>query len=310
MRTSVSPVKLFDALRSKFETTWLNPRDMASQVPLEIDWINNPSLINHFNPVRPSSVQVFGPDELARLPSVVDSPERLSQAIPENTLGLVFCQSAPPPMLDEWCKEARKNLAIFSVDAHADFVVSYLYESFAHAIASKVTMHGVFLGVLNQGVMITGAPAIGKSEIALEMLGRGHSFVADDLVEFSRVGYDQVVGSCPEIIREMIEVRSLGIVNVRQLFGNHVILLRQKLDFIVILFSGDSKLIETDRSRPLEIEPQRILGVDIPVYPIQVRPGRNLAVIIETCARVHIMRRESQYDAVAEIIERQERCLE
>ncbi|MCH9662231.1 MAG: hypothetical protein K0U66_01055 [Gammaproteobacteria bacterium] len=310
MDIPINPTRLFQALRDTFDATWLTPPGAPVEIPVRIEWVHSPLLINYFQPSGSATIQVFGQRESEHLLQMKDRPDELSQCINGSTLALLFCDGAEPPaFLLDWCAAADIKAGLIQVQGDTEKIISFLFQGFAREVAHRVSMHGVFLDIYGQGVMVTGKPSVGKSEIALEMISRDHKFIADDLVEFVRLSYDTVCGSCPEITQDMIEVRSLGILNVRRMFGNHTVLKSQKLNFIVVLFTGNADMLEVNRTRPLELEPQKILGIEIPVFPIQVHPGRNLAVLIEACTRSYLLRTTHRYDPMQEIIERQEKSL-
>lgn len=170
--------------------------------------------------------------------------------------------------------------------------------------STSTTLHGVFMEVCGMGVLITGAPAIGKSELALELITRGHRLVADDAVEVRFVDAETVEGYCPEMLRDLMEVRGLGIINVRRLFGETAVKYRKNLKLIIDLHSVETCTeSEVDRlhMRSGSID---LLGVAVPRLCLPVAVGRNLAVLIEVAARNHILRNRG-YEAVIELAERQ-----
>ena len=149
-------------------------------------------------------------------------------------------------------------------------------------LAPRITRHGVLVEVHGEGVLILGESGVGKSEAAVELVKRGHRFVADDAVEIKRVSDKTLVGTAPEIIRHFIEIRGIGIVDIRRLFGMGAVKETEKIDMIINLEPWEDgkaydRLGMTD-------EFTNILGIDIPSVTIPVRPGRNLAVIVEIAA--------------------------
>jgi HPr kinase/phosphorylase len=172
----------------------------------------------------------------------------------------------------------------------------------------SLTLHGVFMDVSGFGVLLRGASAIGKSELALGLINRGHRLVADDAVDFKLVAPDTVIGSCPPILQDFLEVRGLGILNIRVMFGDNAIKDSKRLQLIVnvVAFSVDElKLI--DRLHGM-YRTDDILGVAIPEVTIPVAPGRNLAVLIETAVRNQVLKHNG-YDASQEFIARQHQTL-
>ena len=149
-------------------------------------------------------------------------------------------------------------------------------------LAPRITRHGVFVEVYGEGVLIFGESGVGKSETAIELVKRGHRLIADDAVEIKRVSSKTLVGTAPEIIRHYVELRGIGIVDVRRIFGMGSVKMSEKVDMIVKLEAWDKNKVY-DRIG-LETETTNILGLDIVTQTIPVRPGRNLAIILEIAA--------------------------
>ena len=169
--------------------------------------------------------------------------------------------------------------------------------------ADKITLHGVFMEVMGTGVLITGDSSIGKSELALELITRGHRLIADDATEFSRVSPDTLLGSCPEMLRDFLEVRGLGILNIRAMFGSRAIKQHRNLRLIIVL----QQL--ADATKMDRLHGSKIQEVNIPEITLPVWPGRNLAVLLEAAVRNHILNTKG-YDASKAFIDRQKRRLE
>ena len=164
-------------------------------------------------------------------------------------------------------------------------------------LAPRVTMHGVLVDVYGEGLLIIGESGIGKSETALELIKRGHRLVADDAVEIKRVSSQTLIGSCPEIIRYFIELRGVGIIDVKQMFGVESIKATQNIDLIIKLELWD-KTKEYDRLG-LKEEYMEILGNNVVCHAIPIRPGRNLAVICESAAINHRQKKLGYHSAKA-----------
>jgi HPr kinase/phosphorylase len=168
----------------------------------------------------------------------------------------------------------------------------------------SIILPGVFMQVMGMGVLITGQSGVGKSELALELLTRGHALVADDAPEFSRTGDDSIHGRCPEVLRDFLEVRGLGVLNVRAMFGIQAVLQTKRLHLIITLEPMSAERISNlDRLRG-ERRRRPVLGVEIPETTLPVAPGRNLAVLVEAAARDHLLHRKG-YDAAEDFIQRQ-----
>jgi HPr kinase/phosphorylase len=176
-------------------------------------------------------------------------------------------------------------------------------------LAEKCTLHGVFMEVAGIGVLITGSSGIGKSELALELISRGHRMVADDAPEFSRAAPDILSGSCPDPLRDFLEVRGLGLLNVRAMFGDRALKDSKYLRLIIDLQQmGHGRLRRLDRLQGTR-RTRRILDVEIPQITLPVAPGRNLAVLVEAAVRDHMLKLRG-YDASSDFIEQQQRIMD
>ena len=175
-------------------------------------------------------------------------------------------------------------------------------------LSEKTTLHGVFLEVLGMGVLLTGDPAVGKSELALDLITRGSRLVADDAPEFTRIAPDIISGTCPPLLREFLEVRGLGILNIRAMFGDSSIKRTKYLRLIVHLKRMSSDQIASmDRLSGAHTD-RTVLGVSIPQVTVPVAPGRNLSVLVESAVRNHLLRLKG-YDAAEVLIERQQQAI-
>lgn len=173
---------------------------------------------------------------------------------------------------------------------------------------NSITMHGVFMDVLGVGVLLVGSSGIGKSEIALNLINRGHRLVADDAVLFKINNNDAVIGTCPELLQDFLEVRGLGILNIRVMFGDTAIRENKRLQLVVRLVAVDHlELQEIDRLYGI-YRTQEILGIDIPEVSIPVAPGRNLSIIVEGAVRNQVLK-NTGYDASQDFINRQHQII-
>jgi HPr kinase/phosphorylase len=185
-------------------------------------------------------------------------------------------------------------------------VIDLLHLYLARHFADMVSMHGVFLDVFGMGVLITGESGIGKSELALELVSRGHGLVADDVVELSRTAPTTIEGRCPNMLRDYLEVRGLGLLNIRTIFGETAARRKMRLKLIVHLqrnMPGD----EMTRL-PLDAQMQEILGIPVRKVCIHVAPGRNLAVLLEAAVRNCILQMRG-IDSMSEFINQQQQVI-
>lgn len=175
-------------------------------------------------------------------------------------------------------------------------LISYLN----NALAPRITRHGVLVEVYGEGCLIIGDSGVGKSEAAIELIKRGHRLIADDAVEIRKVSNERLIGSAPENIRHFIELRGIGIINARRLFGIGAVKLNEKIDMVINLELWDKKKVY-DRMG-IDNEYMRVLGIDIPVVTIPVKPGRNIAIIIEIAA-MNNRQKKLGYNAAYELLE-------
>ena len=168
-------------------------------------------------------------------------------------------------------------------------------------LAPRITRHGVLVEVYGEGILILGESGVGKSETAIELVKRGHRLIADDAVEIRKVSNKSLVGTSPSNIRHFIELRGIGIINVSRIFGVGAVKLTEKIDFIINIEPWDNE--KTYDRMGLEDQKTEILGLEIPSITIPVKPGRNLAVIIEVAA-MNTRQKKLGYNAAADLLSR------
>ena len=215
---------------------------------------------------------------------------------------LIICQGIKA--IPEITESAKKyEIPLLGTEEPTSNVMSSVISLLSVKLAPQVTRHGVLVEVYGGGILMLGESGVGKSEAAMELLKRGHRLVADDAVEIKRVSNRTLVGTSPEIIRHLIELRGIGIVDVRQIFGMGAVKESEKIDLVLSLenWSQDTKY---DRFG-LEYEQYDILGLQVPMITIPIKPGRNLAVIIEVAAMNNRLKRLG-YNAAAELNKRLE----
>ena len=265
--------------------------------------VNRPGLQFHnfYDYFDPRRIQVIGKAEATYLESLTAARRR--QCFDELFLydipALVICRGLP--LCQECLESAREHekTLLRSSETTVDFT-SQTIEYLSRELAPCITRHGVLLDIYGDGVMITGDSGIGKSEVAIELIMRGHRLVADDAVELRMVS-NQLIGTAPEVIRHYIELRGIGVLDVRQLFGMRAIKLESELDLVVHFEPWD----DTKFYDRLGIEDHytEILGVQVPIVTIPVRPGRNLASIVEV-ASMNNRHRRVGYNAAEELARR------
>lgn len=191
------------------------------------------------------------------------------------------------------------KVSIFSTPQSTSDLTASLVQYLNKELAPRITRHGVLVEVYGEGCLLTGDSGVGKSETAIELIKRGHRLVADDAVEIRRTAQTTLYGQSPENIRHFIELRGIGIINARKLFGVGAIKLQEKIDMVINLEQWDSAKVY-DRMG-LDNEYMKILGVEVPTLTIPVKPGRNLAVIIEVAA-MNNRQKKMGYNAARELL--------
>ena len=212
---------------------------------------------------------------------------------------MVFCKSLLP-FSETFAIAEKYSVPIFGTSYGASELYSEAIRWLNTEFAEKITMHGVLVDVYGVGLLIIGESGIGKSEAALELVKRGHRLVADDAVEIKRISHKVLTGSCPELIRYLIELRGIGILDIRELFGAGSVKTSQNIDIVVRLTQWDQNY-NYDR-RGIEEEYIEILGNKVVCKTIPLRPGRNVAVIIESAAINHRQKimEKTPYGSIAE----------
>lgn len=206
---------------------------------------------------------------------------------------LVFCRGLEP--FSEIVECAKKyNVPVMVTEESTSEFIAEGVRWLKVELAPRITIHGVLVDIGGEGILITGESGVGKSEMALELVKRGHRLVADDAVEIKKVSQQTLIGTCPELIRYFIELRGIGIIDVREMFGVASVKQTQTIDLIIKLEMWDNKK-EYDRLG-LNEEYTEILGNKIPSHAIPVRPGRNLAVICESAA-INYRQKKMGYNA-------------
>lgn len=270
--------------------------DFSNKV-LDCPEINRPALqfTGFFEFFPAERVQIVGLVENAYLESI---PYNNKIAIFDNFFSydipcIIFCRGLMP------CKEVidiatKHNIPVFSTKESTSDFVSDLIRWLRAQLAPRITMHGVLVDIYGEGVLIIGESGIGKSETALELIKRGHRLVADDAVEIKKISSKTLVGSCPEVIKYFIELRGIGIINVKQMFGVQSIKDSHSIDLIIKLETWDNAK-QYDRLGINE-DYMDILGNNVVLQVLPVRPGRNLAMICESAA-VNIRQKKMGYNA-------------
>ncbi len=274
-----------ELLINEFELKLLTPDINIKEKSLKHPDINRPALqlSGFFEFFDSDRLQIMGMVEQAYLKHAKpkERASHIQKMFEYQFPGLVLCRGLEPyPEMMEMA--AKYEVPIFQTDrATSDFMAEVI-RWLKVQLAPCITIHGVLVDIYGEGVLIMGESGIGKSETALELIKRGHRLVADDAVEIKRVSQQTLIGSCPEIIRYFIELRGIGIIDIKQMFGVESIKATQSIDLVIKLEAWDDKK-EYDRFG-LNEEYTEILGNQVVCHSIPIRPGRNLAIICESAA--------------------------
>lgn len=294
MTTILTVDDLFQRQQSPLKLKWVAGRAGKDRL-LEAAAAKFPgmALVGHLNFVHPNRVQVIGPSEIQYLDrlSGAERAKAIRDLFGCKTSAVVIVANDEPlsPELVDAAEAAA--LPLFASPLPSPRLIDDLQHFLAGALAARTTLHGVYMEVMSIGVFLTGESGIGKSELALELLSRGHRLIADDAVEFARIAPDILDGRSPqEALCEFLEVRGLGILNVRAMFGETAVRREKRLQLIVHLEDLSAHAPGAIDRLQAERRSRAILGIDIPEVVLFVAPGRNLAVLVEAATRAHILR--------------------
>jgi HPr kinase/phosphorylase len=296
----VNVAQLHDDNREALSLAWVAGREGRTAVRRES--AAAAALIGHLNLTHPNSVQVVGAYESA---SVTGLAERLFAASPA---AVIYADGVPPPpsLLAE---AERSNTPLFTSPLPAARVIEKLANYLAKRLADTIERHGVLMDVLGVGVLITGDSGVGKSELALELISRGQGLVADDVVEISRIAATTLEGRCPPLLKDFLEVRGLGLINIRAIYGETAVRPKMKLKLVAHLEKPAKGSARDAAERlPLSELAEDILGVTVRKVVIPVAAGRNLAVLLEAAVRNYILQLRGK-DSAVEFLDRQRQAM-
>ena len=312
MVPSITARNLFDELQERLQLEWVSgdAGDSAPFVSAD-DLSNRPAMAGFLNLIHPNKVQVMGSEEIAYLESLSSKELKFTvrRLFDHQPLAVIVSsnQEIPDPVS---AAAAQKPVALIRSKMRSHELVSYLQYHIARSLAKLTSLQGVFMEMFTIGVLITGEAASGKSELALELLTRGHRLIADDAPEFTQISPEIIDGTCPEVLQDCLEVRGLGVLNVRHMFGDSAVKLNKFLRLIIHLEvpqAGQSGPA-ADRLRG-DSSVMRVLDLDIHRITIPVLAGRNLAVMAEAAVRDFMLKMKG-YDAASEFLERHSRLLQ
>jgi HPr kinase/phosphorylase len=270
---------------------------------------SNNGLIGHLNLIHPNWVQVLSETELDYLRNLgAEERTEIFRKIEQSVTTCLIVAGADdiPVELIEFADQS--HIPLFHSPKSSVHLMWLIRHYLAKELSESTTRHGVFLDVLGVGVLISGESAVGKSELGLELITRGNGLVADDVVELYRIAPDTLEGRCPELLRDFLEVRGLGVLNIRTMFGETAVRRKKSLKLIVHLHRVQGSELSQMERLPLNATHQEILGVNISTVNIPVVAGRNLAVLVEAAARNFVMQQRG-INSMDEFITRHDQLL-
>lgn len=308
MKQSLSAGGLFKSSQKRFNLKWrAGKKGSRRQISADDLHFARPSSVGFLNLIHPNNIQVVGPEELRYLDKLEARAhwETMAQIIDQEPMAILVSDGlTPPDDLIEGAEESHTPL--WTSSAPGFELVGFLQHEIGRILAQRCTLHGVFMEVSSIGVLITGDAGSGKSELALELITRGHRLIADDAPDMTLIAPDIIDGTCPPVLQDCLEVRGLGVLNLRALYGDDSVKHNKYLRLIIHLqMVGKEGFQAQDRLRG-ESSSREILGVLVPTITIPVAPGRNIAVIVEAAVRNHILKMKGYDSADAFLLRHQQ----
>ena len=300
----ISVTQLYEANRDKLKLAWVGGQRGGGML-VRRDSADAPALIGHLNLIHPNRIQIIGTVETRHLASFDDSALRqmLNTLFVSQPAAIIHADNVRA----DWRMLAAaesSGTAVFASSQPGGDIIDQLRRYLSKTLADTATMHGVCMDVLGVGVLITGDSGVGKSELGLELISRGHGLVADDVVEISRIATTTLECRCPPMLKDFLEVRGLGVLNIRTIFGETAVRPKMKLRLIVHLDKPAHSGADVAERLPLHELSEDILGMTVRKVVIPVAAGRNLAVLLEAAVRNHVLLLRG-INTTAEFIERQ-----
>ena len=312
--TSISAERLFEEHREALRWEWIaghaHPERRFDEAAVR-DAQSAADLVGYLNYIHPYRVQIVGRREVAYLGQegvdVQDQDRRISRIVTlEPPVIIVADDCVPPPRLIAMCD--RAEIPLFRTSDSAGHVIDLVRGYLSQLFANRTTRHGVFMDILGLGVLLTGESGLGKSELGLELISRGHGLVADDAVDFFRIAQTAIEGRCPELLLNLLEVRGIGLLDIKAIFGETAVRRKMRLKLIVHLVRKET--MERDFERlPYEPLHEDVLGMPVRKVVIAVDAGRNLAVLVEAAVRNTILQLRG-IDTYKEFVERHQRAID
>ena len=306
----LSVQQLFEDRRDKLQLTWVGGHKGSARI-LPQDALNRPGvgLVGHLNLIHPILIQALGTSDIDYLSGLDAEAQQasLKTLCTGETLSIFLCDGvSAPDYLVAACDQYATPL--FLSQKKGRVFVNLLRPYLQRELSEVTTTHGVFLDVLGFGALITGNSQIGKSELALELISRGAGLVADDAVELFQIGPETIQGRCPALLRDFLEVRGIGVLNIKAIFGETAVRPRKTLRLIVHLERPTEEYFRGLDRLQTKSSTTTILGVEIPTVTLAVVAGRNLAVLVEAAVRHYILQTRG-YDSTKDFLDRHEAAM-
>jgi HPr kinase/phosphorylase len=309
--TVISAEALFEEFRTTLHWEWIaghaHPERHFDEAAIR-DARSAADLVGYLNYIHPNRVQIVGRREVAYLnePNPDDTERRISRIVTlEPPVLIVADAQVPPDRLVGLCD--RADIPLFVTAESAGHVIDVVRGYLGQHFAERTTRHGVFMDILGIGVLLTGESGLGKSELGLELISRGHGLVADDAVDLYRVSQTALEGRCPDLLMNLLEVRGIGLLDIKAIFGETAVRRKMRLKLIVHLVRKETMDRDFERL-PYEPLSEDILEVPVRKTVIAVDAGRNLAVLVEAAVRNTILQLRG-IDTYAEFIARHHKAM-
>lgn len=309
--TVISAEALFEEFRTALHWEWVaghaHPERHFDEAAIR-DARSAADLVGYLNYIHPYRVQIVGRREVAYLnASTPEVMERRISRIVTLDPPVLICADAqvPPDRLVALCD--RADLPLFVTKEPAGHVIDVVRGYLSQHFAERTSRHGVFMDILGVGVLLTGESGLGKSELGLELISRGHGLVADDAVDLYRVSQTALEGRCPDLLMNLLEVRGIGLLDIKAIFGETAVRRKMRLKLIVHLVRKETMDRDFERL-PYEPLNEDILDVPIKKTVIAVDAGRNLAVLVEAAVRNTILQLRG-IDTYAEFVDRHHKAM-
>ncbi|MFO1266277.1 MAG: HPr(Ser) kinase/phosphatase [Rubrivivax sp.] len=310
--TSMSAEALFESHREALHWEWIaghaHPERRFDENAIR-DARSSADLVGYLNYIHPYRVQIVGKREVAYLTQAdgEDCERRISRIVTlEPPVIIVADQQTAPDRLVAMCD--RAEIPLFVTHESAGHVIDVVRGYLGRHFADRTTRHGVFMDILGLGVLLTGESGLGKSELGLELVSRGHGLVADDAVDIYRTSQTTLEGRCPDLLQNLLEVRGIGLLDIKAIFGETAVRRKMKLQLIVHLVRQSTMEREFERL-PYEPLYEEVLDMPVRKVVIAVDAGRNLAVLVEAAVRNTVLQLRG-IDTYQEFIARHQKAME